>query len=306
MLFGIREEDFAMNFRDLEYIIAVAECKSFHKAADMCFVSQPALSMQVKKLENELQILLFERHKKQVLITPTGEKIIAKAKEILFLKEDFHSIVNVSKDPFTAHIKMGVFPTLAQYFIPQFLPQIYKTHPDLKIIPIEEKSEIISDQLETGKIDVALLALPIHSTSLVTKKIFEDKFLVAVHKKHHFSQHKEISLKEIQTESMLILEQGHCLRDQVISLTKGVSFNYTATSLETLRQMVQANLGITIIPKIASLKTFCASNEVVYINLEKPIPFRSIALVYRKSSPFIDVYNSLERILKSSYEGLIK
>ncbi|MDC0534914.1 hydrogen peroxide-inducible genes activator [Francisellaceae bacterium] len=297
-----------MNFRDLEYIIAVAKYQSFHIAADKCYVSQPALSMQIKKMENELDLKLFERYKKQVLITPIGEKIIAKAQEILLLKEDFQNIINLSKNPFTAKIKLGVFPTLAQYYIPKFLPDIHSKHPDLQIVPIEEKTEILLQKLNSGSIDAALLAMPVNQADIICKELFQDKFLVAVHKNHPLAKRKKISLEDIRSEHMLILQQGHCLRDQIIAIDHELTFDDTATSLETLRQMVQVNLGITVMPKIATTKRdcncteACTSNPIVFLEFEDPQPFRRIALVYRKSSPYVEVFDSLEKILKASYK----
>ena len=299
-----------MNFRDLEYIIAVAKYKSFHQASEKCFVSQPALSMQIKKLENELGIMLFERYKKQVLVTPIGEKIIEKAQQILLLKADFQNIVNLSRNPFKASIKLGVFPTLAQYFIPKFLPDIQNQHPELKVIPIEEKSELLIEYLNAGTIDAALLALPINQEGFIYKELFRDKFLVAVPEKHSLAKQKKISLNDIRSEHMLILQQGHCLRDQIMELDNELTFDDTATSLETLRQMVQANLGITVIPKIATTKRDCScpqscqGNPIVYLAFQSPQPFRRIALVYRESSSYIEVFDSLEKILKQAYQAI--
>ena len=294
-----------MNFRDLTYIAAVAEYSNFHKAAKSCHVSQPALSMQIKKLEGELGVTLFERYKKTLHMTAQGRLIINKAREILQLRQEFYQLVASGSDPFAASLKIGVFPTLAQYFIPALLKTVREWHPRLTLIPIEEKSEVLLSRLDNGEIDVALLALPLNNPHLHWQKLFEDRFVVAVYPGHPLADCQSVSLQTIQSEHMLILEEGHCLRDQIVTLDNNLTFSYTATSLETLRQMVQAGLGITIMPEIATLKQNCPGDELVYIHLEAPDPCRSIALVHRPSSPFSAVMKSLETLVPQAYESLL-
>ncbi|PCI17475.1 MAG: DNA-binding transcriptional regulator OxyR [Piscirickettsiaceae bacterium] len=290
-----------MNLRDLKYIIAVAELKSFVKAAKHCFVSQPTLSMQIKKLEESLNIKIFERNNKRVLITALGEEIITTARRILQETALIEAIAKNAQDPFAGNLTLGAFPTLAPYILPRLIPCIKDKLPKLRLILIEEKTDHLIAQLKEGRIDAALLAGPIHDDALKADKLFDDEFMLAVSTGHSLAKNKRVNAAELINEPLLLLDEGHCLRDQALQFCQlngaKEEQNVRATSLETLRQMVIAGTGITFIPKIAIQK----SNDAIrYIPFESPKPKRSIYLVSRKTNPRVELMGQLKHIIINS------
>lgn len=275
-----------MNIRNLKYLVSVAKHKHFGKAANECFVSQPALSMQLKKLEEELGVKFFERTNKNVMITNVGQILVDKAKEIIQCSNEIIDIANNFHDPFAGEINIGAFPTLAPYFLPKIVPQITKNFPQLKLLLSEEKTNKLIDKIKNGQIDAAFLAtpLPIEDDSLNIKELFCEPFYLAVPKNHPLSNFNSISQNDIRNEKLLLLEEGHCLRDQALDICSlmGVSENqdFRATSLETLRQMVVANVGITLIPELAKKD----NDGLTYISFNDSKPSRTIAMVSRKTS----------------------
>lgn len=271
-----------MNIRDLKYIVEVAKLKSFTKAANAVFVSQPALTMQIKKLEDELKIKIFEREKHEFLVTKTGEKIIKKAEEILKLADEIKIIARNSSDILAGDFKLGAFPTLASYYFPKLAPKISKNFSNLKLYLIEEKTEILIEKLKSGEIDAAFMALPVNETEFEHKKIFSENFYLAVNKNNKLARRKIILKEDLKGKSLLLLEDGHCLRDQALEVCSlmGASekSDFRASSLETLRQMVAINAGITLIPEIALIP----HPEIVYVKIANA-PKREIALFWRKS-----------------------
>jgi LysR family transcriptional regulator, hydrogen peroxide-inducible genes activator len=264
-----------MNFRDLEYIIALAEEKSFHKAANRCFVSQPALSMQVKKLESELNVSIFERTKKKVIVTSIGKHIITNAEKILKTKQIIYDLIPSDKSIAMPLLKLGIFPTLAQYILPGIILNIKEGLASIQLYPIEEKSDVLMKMLHVGEIDFALLAAPILHPDITFIPLFKDDFTLAIYPGHPLNQKKKIQVDDIKRENILLLEKGHCLRDQIQQLNPhSILSIYESTSLETLRQMVAVKLGITIIPKIATINHL--DENVIYKKFEKPIPSRTI------------------------------
>lgn len=273
-----------MNIRDFEYLVALCELKHFGKAADACFVSQPALSMQIKKLEESLGVQLLERTNKSVMLTDQGMIIATRAKQILNQIDEIKEIAKSAKDPFSGEIRIGIFPTLAPYLLPLIIPQLSKAYPKLSFYLIEEQTSQLIEQLRNGKIHAAFLAMPIAEKAFEHVTLFEEEFLLAVPKNHRLAKLKAIKQKDLENENLLLLEQGHCLRDQALDLCHrmNVSENqsFRATSLETLRQMVAAGVGITLIPKLA-----CTPNtSIAYIPFSTPKPMRTIGLVWRTES----------------------
>ena len=297
-----------MNFRDLEYIIAVSEEKSFNRAAERCFVSQPALSMQIKKLEQTLGVPIFERNQKKILVTSVGQQIIKKASEILQTKKNIQSIAEHAKDHHNATFRLGVFPTLAQYILPSIISILQKQFPNIRLYPAEEKSETLITMIQNGALDAALLAAPVLEDHLHFEPIFKDSFLLAVYQDHPLAEKNTIPLKTLSSEEMLILAKGHCLRDQIETLGfkhphQDVA-NYEATSLETLRQMVAAKIGITVIPEIATIKSH-QNQHIYYKPFTAPVPYRTIGLVTRKSYPDNPFLPALATLIQKSHRDLI-
>lgn len=273
-----------MNIRDLKYIVTVAETANFAKAAELCHVSQPALSMQVKKLEEELGAKIFERGNKKFLITPTGEQIIAKAKEIIRTSEEIMELAKLSKDPLAGDITIGAFPTLAPFFFPKILPSITKKLPKLKLFMVEEKTETLVSRLLKGELDAAFVAIPIENNALQHIEIFEDEFLAALPLHHPLAHKDKITRSEFAKEKLLLLEDGHCLRAQALEFCEVLGnyelHDFRATSMETLLGMVAQNMGVTLIPKIAATKRA----GIKFLEFDKNPPSRRIGLYFRKTS----------------------
>lgn len=288
-----------MKLRDLEYLVSVAKNNHFGNAAKECFVSQPALSMQIQKLESSLGVTLFERNNKNIIITDVGKKIVKSATIILNKSDEIKEIAKYYSNPFAGAIKLGAFPTLAPYFFPKIIKEITNNFPDLKIYLLEEKTEILVEKLKNGQIDAAFLAnpLPNEEESLVCKDIFIDEFLLAVSKKHPYARLSSIDTSYLKNQTLMLLEEGHCLRDQALDVChlNGATENddFKATSLETLRQMVANNLGITLIPKIAQQK----NGEITYLTFNDKKPKRKISLYWRGTSPRENLFERLIKIL---------
>lgn len=272
-----------MNLRDLQYLVSLAEHKHFGKAARASFATQPTLSMQIKKLETELGVTLVERTNRKVLITPLGKKIVAMAANVLKGAREIESIARAARDPLSGDFKVGAFPTLAPYLLPRIIPGLKRTFPGLKFILLEEKTEILIQQLKAGEIDAAFLALPVKEEPLEHSFLFSEEFYLAVSKSHGWPTQK-VRRSQLKGKELLLLAEGHCLRDQALEFCTRIGaseyLDFRASSLETLRQMVAADVGITLIPKLA-LKN---DPGILYLPFEKPKPFRKIGLFWRKSS----------------------
>src|SRR3990167_1176353 len=273
-----------MNIRDLRYLVALADQQHFGKAAEICFVSQPALSMQIKKLEEILGITLLERTNKSILFTESGLIIVERARDILNQVEEVHDIAKLAKDPYSGELKIGIFPTLAPYLLPLIIPTLSKQFLKVSFYLIEEPTASLIEKLKTGKLHAAFLALPIAEKSFTTSLLFDEEFLLATPRKHSLAKLKTVKQQDLDNKNLLLLEEGHCMREQALALCKKLNANETqnfrATSLETLRHMVAAGVGITLMPKLA-----CdTNNNISYVPFSTPKPVRTIGLVWRSST----------------------
>ncbi|MEO8402238.1 MAG: DNA-binding transcriptional regulator OxyR [Gammaproteobacteria bacterium] len=273
-----------MNIRDLKYLVAVADHCHFGKAAETCFVSQPALSMQIKKLENTLGIQLIERTNKSVFLTEIGKLITQHARDILLRIETMREVANHAKDPFCGELHLGVIPTLAPYLLPHIIPGLSKVFPKLTIYLAEETTSNLITKLSQGKLDGALLALPLVEEDFFALPLFEEEFVLAIPANHPLAKRKTAKLADLENKTLLLLEDGHCLRDQALTVCHRVnaseSKSFRATSLETLRHMVASKAGITLMPKLA-----CRSNDgVCYLSFGAPKPMRTIGIIWRPST----------------------
>ncbi len=287
-----------MNLRDLKYLVSVAKEQHFARAAEKSFVSQPTLSMQIKKLEDELGVQIFERSQKNFLVTKVGKEIVAKAEIILREAEELRNIAKNSKDPFSGELRIGAFPTLASYFFPKVVGKISKKFPQLKLLLVEEKTGVLLQKLHSGEIDAAFLALPITSEVLEVVKIFEEPFLLALSKGHALAKSKKIHAKDLKGQKLMLLEDGHCLRNQALEFCSMLGafeqHDFKASSLETLRQMVEIGAGITLMPKIAAQK----DGKIIYAEIVNA-PKRTIGLVWRKSSGRSELLKEIGKISKN-------
>lgn len=278
-----------MNLRDLEYFIAVAELKHFGQAAAKVFVSQPTLSMQLKKLEEYLGVVLFERTNKQVALTPAGAALYPQARAIILAAKNFQEAAKVYKDPQKGKLRLGVIPTIAPYYLPTFLPLMRKHFPELQIEVSEVKTDGIIKNLNEHELDLGLLALPIHEPHLQNLPLFDEPFLLAIsYDKRDQVQH----IKDIKSQHLLLLEEGHCLRDQALEFCKkaGASApaDIRATSLETIRALVINGVGYTLMPEMAATPT-----HGLYYKKLVPEPMRTIGFLYRDSAPQVSLFKEM-------------
>lgn len=283
-----------MNLRDLHYFVVLAEVKHFGEAAKRCYVSQPTLSMQIKKLEETLGVILFERTNKQVLLTDQGQALLGRAKKILTLIDEMKELARQSGDPFSGELRLGVIPTVAPYLLPLVMPTIKQNLPQLNIWLIEDQTHQLVNQLEAGVLDAAIMAQPIEG-HFISHNLFEEFFYFACANTHPLAQAKIISINDLVNQQVLLLEEGHCLRDQAIAVCQMAKANeiadFTATSLETLRLMVQAGMGVTLLPALAARAQ--PSDLLKCIPFETPAPSRTLGLFWRSGTP---KYQCLEAI----------
>ncbi|MFC0180003.1 LysR substrate-binding domain-containing protein [Thorsellia kenyensis] len=281
----------SMNIRDLSYLIALDEHKHFGKAAAASFVSQPTLSMQIKKLEDELGVQLIEREPRNIVFTEAGLAILARARVILSEVDAIKEDAKRNQSPEKGSLKLGLFPTIAPYLLPHVIPAIQNDYPELSLLLHEEKSDVLIEKLLEGKIDAAILALPLLESQehqLDIQFLFTEEFMLGVNPLHPLSNTTHISLKKLSDYDLLLLDEGHCLRAQALEVCYQAGnkeqIGFQATSLETLRQMVMMNIGITLFPKLAIIPPVLTANNIHYIPFKEPIPKRDIALVWRKRS----------------------
>lgn len=277
-----------MNLRDLKYLLALADHKHFGRAASACFVSQPTLSTQIRKLEDELGVALVERAPRKVMLTPAGRDAAERARRIVAEVEQMKEAARRSQNPEAGTVRLGVFPTLGPYLLPHVVPRIRQRFPQLELLLVEEKTEVILRQLREGRLDAGILALPLHDDQLHAEFLFEEPFLLAVPEPHPLAGHGSLRMQDIAHESLLLLEDGHCLRDQALDVCRlagaGEKTGFRATSLETLRQMVAAHVGLTLLPVLAVKPPVAPSREMRLLPFQAPAPSRRIALVWRRSS----------------------
>ncbi|SEJ43285.1 DNA-binding transcriptional regulator OxyR [Frateuria terrea] len=300
-----------MNLRDLAYLVSLAEHRHFGRAAEASFVSQPTLSTQIKKLEDELGVALVERTPRKVLLTETGREIARRARGVLAEIEEIRAIAQRTRDPEAGKLRLGVFPTLGPYLLPHLVPRVRQRFPRLELLLIEEKTEQIVRMLREGSLDVGFLALPIHEESLHTEFLFEEPFVLAVPDDHPLAHRKaRLKLADLSDESLLLLEDGHCLRDQALELCQlagaGEKVGFRATSLETLRQMVAANVGITLLPTLAIKPPVARTDNVQLLEFAGHAPSRRIALVWRKSSSLGPFLKRFAEVVRSLPADLLK
>jgi LysR family hydrogen peroxide-inducible transcriptional activator len=289
-----------MNIRDLKYISAVAQLQHFGKAAERCYVSQPTLSGQIKKLERQLGVQIFERTNRRVMPTDIGLEIIAHARQILSEIDHITDLAESAQDPLSAKFRLGAFPTLASYIFPDLVSGIKDTMPKLRLALLEEKTGVLIEKLKSGQIDAALLAMSVDNDFFESTKLFTDEFMLATPPDHELASSHPIKPDTLSGYRLLLLEEGHCLRDQALDVCEHNRINenqdFRATSLETLRQMVKAGSGITFMPKIAIPEN---DMGIHYTPFVKPAPSRTIGLYWRKTSAKTKVIENIAKLVTS-------
>lgn len=289
-----------MNLRELEYLVALAEQRNFHRAAEVCNASQPTLSAQIRKLEEELGVILFERSSRGLILTQAGEAAVRRARIIL------HEVTQLRDEAAgycadgTRRLHLGVFPTLGPYLLPHIVPQFMRHFPSMEILLTEEKSTVLLQRLIDGQIDAALLALPVEDPHVTGRKLFGEPFHLAVPSGHVLAGQDRLSADALSGQRLMLLEEGHCLRDQALTLCRRYGAHeydgFRGTSLETLRQMVVAGMGLTLLPQLACIGA-TAQNHIAFLPLEADGFQRNIGLYWRRSSNSGDLMEKLSSII---------
>ncbi len=287
--------------RQLEYVVAVAEHASFSRAAEACGVSQPGLSAQVQKLEEELGMRLFERHPRGVRPTGGGERVIAAARTVLRDLESLVSIADKLHDPLEGTVRIGVIPTIAPYLLPRVMPAVRDRFPALRLLIREERTDRLTELLDEGELDLVLVAVESEVGGLELMPLFTDRFLLAVSSTHPLAERTEARPTQIADEDVLLLDDGHCLRQQTSVICEAAGAcelgDFRATSLGTLARMVASGLGVTLIPEMAVEHETGQGDELVVIPFRPPEPGRTIALAWRPSSPHGERFRALGEAL---------
>jgi len=300
-----------MNLRDLQYLIAVAETGHFGKAAKRCFVSQPTLSSQIKKLEDKLGVKVFERTNRSVNITPVGEKIVAHARKSIEQAEAIEQIARAHRDPLAGVLRVGAIPTLSPYLTPLILAPLIKDYPQLELVLTEETTSTLEERLRNHDIDVALLATPMKEEGLVEHQLFDEPFWLIHPKNHPLYTKEEITRDDLADLDILLLSEMHCLSKQVMKVCRlkerreGIMESLGAFTLETLVQLVAAGYGCTLVPALSVHGGWMIASGVIARQLDVPEAKRRIRMVYRKSFPQPQALKVLADIINNNLPNTV-
>jgi LysR family transcriptional regulator, hydrogen peroxide-inducible genes activator len=286
-----------MTLTELRYIVAVAREHHFGRAAEACFVSQPTLSVSIKKLEEELDVKIFERGANEVTTTPLGEEIVRQAQAVIEQAASIKEIAKRGKDPVSGPLRLGVIYTIGPYLLPDLVKQAIERVPQMPLILQENFTAKLLEMLRTGELDCAIMAEPFPDTGLAVAPLYDEPFMAAVPKLHAFAKRKHISTDELKNETMLLLGTGHCFRDHVLEVCpeyarfasnaagseKGVGIrnSFEGSSLETIKYMVASGMGVTVVPQLSVPKD--VQPHLRYVPFVKPVPTRRVVLVWRRT-----------------------
>ncbi|MEH0667834.1 DNA-binding transcriptional regulator OxyR [Vibrio scophthalmi] len=290
-----------MNIRDFEYVVALAEHKHFRKAAEACFVSQPTLSGQIRKLEDELGTVLLERSSRRVLFTDSGLQLVEQAKRILSEVKTFKDMASGQSGAMTGPMHIGFIPTVGPYILPKIVPTLKERFPELELFLHEAQTQQLVRQLEEGKLDCLVLASVAETAPFKEIPVYEEPLSVAVPCDHEWAKLEELDMLELNGKTVLALGDGHCLRDQALGFCFAAGAKdderFKATSLETLRNMVAAGAGITLLPQL-SIPHEKQKDGVCYVKAVNPVPSRTIVVAYRPGSPLRERFELLAKTIK--------
>jgi len=277
-----------MNLKDLKYLVALADTGHFGKAAEKTFVSQPTLSAQLKKLEEYLGVKLVERQPKNVQLTEVGKQIVVRARRMLDEGDEIVALARSNTDPFAGKLKVALIPTIGPYLLPRVMQKIRKGLPQLGLMLYEYQTEALLKRLRDGEIDLGIMAMPALADGVETRDLYEENFTVALPNNHPLAAKASIKVQDLKGHTLLLLEDGHCLRDQALEVCSRIDVkeaeDFRATSLETLRQMVVAGLGITLLPEMAVESPFGSQRGLTIKQFAKPAPSRTVGAVWRKTT----------------------
>jgi len=292
-----------MTLKQLRYLAALAEHRHFGKAAEACSVTQPALSMQIRELEKDLGADLVERRPGDVTLTETGLEVARRAERVLSAARDLTDFARHSSRPLTGRLRLGVIPTLAPYLLPRVLPLLQERHPELRVELRETQTRVLMEELARGALDAVLLALPVEESDIETLPLFDDPFLLAIPAGDARSDRARIDARDIDQRRLILLEEGHCLRDQALAFCAparpGALSSLGATSLSTVMQMVANGYGVTLLPQIA-LGVEARDERVTVLRFRDPEPVRQIGLAWRRTSPRKADFAALGAIVKET------
>ncbi len=296
-----------MTLTELRYIIAVARERHFGKAADACHVSQPTLSVAVKKLEESLGVELFERHKQDVRLTPAGSKIVEQAQRVLDEVDIINQLARLGQDELSGVLKIGAIYTIGPYLFPHLIPKLHQLAPNMPLVVEENFTSVLKERLMNGQLDVIIISLPFSGSNMMTEVVYDEEFLLLLPKDHKLASQTTISADALINENIMLLGEGHCFREQVVSACPGcvqppsdnTSDIVEGSSLETIRHMVATGMGITVLPELASKQPY--SDLVITRPFSAPAPTRQVALAWRKSFPRPKVIELIAKAIKSSH-----
>jgi LysR family transcriptional regulator, hydrogen peroxide-inducible genes activator len=282
-----------MTLTELKYIVAVARERHFGRAAEACHVSQPTLSVAVKKLEEELDVKLFERGANEVSTTPLGEQIVRQAQQVIEQAAAIREIAKTGKDPVSGPLRLGVIYTVGPYLLPDLVRQAIERVPQMPLVLQENFTARLLDMLRTGDLDCAILAEPFPDTGLAVAPLYDEPFLAAVPRTHPMASREHITAEELKNETMLLLGTGHCFRDHVLEVcpeyarfssgAEGIRKSFEGSSLETIKYMVASGMGVTVVPRLSVPAE--AQPHVAYVPFSEPVPTRRVVLVWRRTFP---------------------
>jgi len=282
-----------MTLTELKYIVAVAREKHFGHAAEACFVAQPTLSVAIKKLEDELGVVIFERGGTEISMTPLGAQIVAQAERVLEQTAAIKEIAKQNKDPLAGPLRLGVIYTIAPYLLPPLVKTMIERVPQMPLVLQENFTTRLIELLRQGELDAAIMALPFADQGLVVQPLYDEPFVVALPKHHPWSDRPTIKAEDLKSETMLLLGNGHCFRDQVLEVCPemsrfstsgdGIARTFEGSSLETIRHMVASGIGITVLPKASVPDMQSRDGMLRYVPFAEPSPSRRVVIAWRKS-----------------------
>jgi LysR family hydrogen peroxide-inducible transcriptional activator len=280
-----------MTLTELKYIVAVAREKHFGRAAEACFVSQPTLSVAVKKLEDELDVKLFERGSAEVGVTALGEQVVRQAEQVLIQAQAIREIAKLGKSPLAGPLKLGIIYTIGPYLLPDLVKHAIRMSPQMPLMLQENFTVKLLEMLRTGDLDCAILAEPFPDSGLAIAALYDEPFMIAVPKTHALAKRKSVSAEELKQETMLLLGTGHCFRDHVLEVcpeyarfasdAEGIRKSFEGSSLETIKYMVASGMGVTVVPQLSVPKE--PQPHVSYVRFAAPVPTRRVVLAWRRS-----------------------
>lgn len=303
-----------MTLTELRYVVAVARERHFGRAAEACFVSQPTLSVAVKKLEEELGVMLFERGPGELTVTPAGQRIVEQAQRVLEEAARVKEIAVAGRDPLAGPLRLGAIYTIGPYLLPKLIPVLRRTAPAMQLLIQENFTHRLAGMLKSGEVDAILVALPFSEPGVETRAVYDEPFLVAVPKGHRWEGRKRVSSEELARESLLLLGEGHCFRDQVLEICHAarsrernpIARTVEGGSLETIRHMVAGGVGVTVLPATSVDGAAGRSDLIRILPFAKPAPTRRVALAWRRSFPRPEAIEALRNAVLACKLPMVK